>query len=543
MTPILAADAAVLMSIFKPIVFAIVLGLWGAAVARIDKDLDYFFLPRRKWNLILISAGIVGFGLWVGLPSFWIGLPAALLVIGGSLVGYVQFRNGKVKDSERWTFDPKSWMGAKVAAARHAAAQEKAAIAFTTKAGVRVDVPTGDHPDTAAHTTLETILGFALPRGAQRLTVQIAAEKTAVSAEVDGVGMPGPTPEPKAAMAMLDYVKKHAKLDVDDRRRKQTGDLYIEAGEQKTPHLLRITTAGSTREIQGVMAIDPHKAVALRLDDLGLLPGQLDALRPVLKELTGTVIVAAPPGNGLRTTLYACLNKHDPYTQSVMTLEEEVIHEIEGVTHGTIQTGEGVMPVSEQLAVVIRRDPAIIMYPKLADVASAKLIAGSSHEVRFYAGMRQEDTFKALRAWIKAIGDPRKAADALSAVISSRLIRKLCENCRVAYTPDPAQLKKLNLPADRVTQLYKHSGKVQVKNDQQTCPACLGMGFRGRTGVYEVMVLDKPSRQLIAQGQLDQLRAHLRKQRMYYLQEAAIMRAVDGVTSMAEAMRALGGSS
>jgi type II secretory ATPase GspE/PulE/Tfp pilus assembly ATPase PilB-like protein len=144
-----------------------------------------------------------------------------------------------------------------------------------------------------------------------------------------------------------------------------------------------------------------------------------------------------------------------------------------------------------------------------------------------------------MRAWVKAVGDPKLGADALVAVLSQRLVRKLCTTCRVPYRPDPEALRKLNLPADRVAQLYKHSGQVLVKKEMQPCPACLGVAYSGRIGVFEVMVLDDQARALIVAGQLDQLRAYLRKQKMLWLQEAALARVVDGTTSIAEITRVL----
>lgn len=541
MPAISLAETAFLMSLFKPIVFLLAMGGWAAAVSNIDKDLAYYYLPRRPWNLILIAAGIVAFGLWLLMPTFWLGLPLALLIIVGSLYAYMQFRNSKVKESERWTFNPKSWFSEKLAASRHAAAQESAKIAFTTKAGVRLDVPGPNDPQAPAHEAVERVLGFALPRGGQRIDMGISAEKVVVVATVDGVKYPISGLDVKSAINMLDYLKTHAQLDVEDRRRKQVGEVYVEAGDERQAHLLKISTIGSTKEMQLTIMIDPNKAVAMRLEDLGLLGPQFEALKPVIGTQKRAVLVACPSGNGMTTTLYALINRHDPYTQSVMTLEPDVLYEVEGVTHNTIDTGQDAPPVAEQLAAITRMDPAVMLFEPIKDVASAKVIAGVANELRTYAGMQQEDTFKTLKAWLKAIGDPGKGANALAAVVSPRLVRKLCETCRVPFKPDPAALQKMNLPPDKVQQLYKHSGKVQVKNEMQDCPDCYGMGYRGRTGVFEVLVLDDEARKLLAAGQLDQVRAHLRKQRMLWLQEAALNKVVQGVTSITEVQRALGG--
>jgi type II secretory ATPase GspE/PulE/Tfp pilus assembly ATPase PilB-like protein len=155
-------------------------------------------------------------------------------------------------------------------------------------------------------------------------------------------------------------------------------------------------------------------------------------------------------------------------------------------------------------------------------------------------GIRADDTFQALRGWLKAAGDAGVAADGLSAVIAQRLLRRLCPVCRQSFQPEPAALKKLNLPADRIQQLYKASGKIYEGNREQVCPSCNGLGFLGRTAAFEILVIDTTSRQLIKQGNFEQVRSHQRKNKMLMLQEAALAKVVAGETSITEVMRVLG---
>ncbi len=540
MITLASADTAVLMSVFKPIVMAVAMGAWALLVARLDKDLAQFFLPRRMWNLILMLTGTLAFFIWLMIGSFWLGMLIALVLILGSAIAYMQFRNGKVREDQKWTFDPKTWVGDKVAAKRYAEAQQNASIAFTNKVGVRQDIPTGsNNPLAPAHQKIEEILSFALPRGAQRVDLSVGPQNASAVALIDGVPYKLPDMDNKLGLLTLDYLKGLAKLDVEDRRKKQVGELYVESGAEKKSHLIRIMTIGSTREISAALMIDPNKSVAMRIQESGLLPAQYKALEPVLKSKGRVVLVACPPGNGMTSTLYACINTHDPYTQSIVTLEDEVAYEVEGVTHTTIPAGADAAAISQALAVLTRRDPSVIMVSKLSDVPTAKVMASSAEEIRFYAGIRGEDTFGTLKTWIKTIGTPKEAAQSLAAIIAPRLVRKLCTTCRVPFKPDPAALAKMNLPADKVQQLYKPGGKVMVGKNEEVCPDCKGIGYRGRTAVFEVMILDDEARKLIGQGQLDQVRSHLRKQRMLWLQEAALTRVVEGVTAIAEVGRAL----
>jgi general secretion pathway protein E len=354
---------------------------------------------------------------------------------------------------------------------------------------------------------------------------------------VDGVKYAQPKPEGRLAISMIDYLKGNAGLDVADRRRRQVGQTQIEA-EGLGSHRLTLVTSGSTRAMSLSIRIDPEKHLGMTLDKIGLLPAQLQQIQAVVAAGKGVVLAACPGGQGMSTTLYALLQQHDPYTQSVATLEDEIEFQIEGVNHHAIDAGADAAAIANRLTVLLRSDPQVLMLSRITDAQVVKPLVSAAGEARFYAGLRMGDSFMALRAWIKLVGDPQQAAASLSAIVAQRLVRRLCPTCRVGFKPDPAALKKLNLPAGGGS-LFKPSGQVMVKGKPAVCPACLGLAYRGRVGVFEVMVLDDAARRLIAAGQLDQLRAYLRKNKMKLLQEAALDKVVEGVTSIAEITRVL----
>jgi type II secretory ATPase GspE/PulE/Tfp pilus assembly ATPase PilB-like protein len=144
-----------------------------------------------------------------------------------------------------------------------------------------------------------------------------------------------------------------------------------------------------------------------------------------------------------------------------------------------------------------------------------------------------------IRDWVKRVGDVKQATRAMRAVTNQRLLRSLCPNCRQAYTPTPEQIKKLNLPAKKVSQLYRAGGKVQVKNKIEDCPVCSGTGYLGQTGAFEVFVVDEDARKLLASGDLKGALAHARRKNMIYLQEAAMAKVIAGETTLDEVVRVL----
>ncbi len=142
-----------------------------------------------------------------------------------------------------------------------------------------------------------------------------------------------------------------------------------------------------------------------------------------------------------------------------------------------------------------------------------------------------------IRIWVKLVGDVKQATKGLRAVTNQRLLRTLCPNCRQAYQPSPEQLKKLNLPSDRAKQLYRSSGKVQVKNKIENCPVCGGTGYLGQTAAFEVFLVDDEARKMLGAGDLKGALAHARRHKMIYLQEAALSKVLNGETTIEEVIR------
>ncbi|MEX0775904.1 MAG: ATPase, T2SS/T4P/T4SS family [Phycisphaeraceae bacterium] len=536
-----AVDTAVLMSLYKPILVLITAGGWAWVVSRLDKDLEALYLPRQLWNGAQIAAAALAFGLWLIIPFFWLGFFLALIILVGAILGYVFYRNTQVDPSLQWTASLATFTQ-KIEAVQAQQARRAATVHLLTPDGQQLEVPVGaDNPIAAAHSQLEALLDFALPRKADRIDVMVSTDQQVGTViHVDGFKHPHQGLDARTAVALIDYIKTNAGMDVEDRRRKQTGVLNIDAGELGR-HVLAVAASGSTRELAMSLRIDADLRASVGLVKLGLLEPQRESLRKVLAGKTRAVLITAPQHQGMTTTLYSFLHEHDPYTQSIVTFEDEIAFEVEGVNHNLVPPGADGKAVAEKFQILLRQDPGVAMISKVTDPQVVKMIATGARETRIYAGLRQDDTFTVLKVWMKTVGDARQAAESLSAITAQRLVRRLCTTCRTPYKPDPDALRKLNLPADKTLTLYKQSGQVMVKGKPQVCPGCLGVAYRGRIGVFEVMVLDDQARVLVAQNQIDQLRTHLRKGRMLWLQEAAMARVIDGTTSVAEVRRVLEG--
>lgn len=540
MPAMLAAQSVFLASVFKPLVFVAFVLAWGRWATIVDKDAAYFYLKRRRLNALTFGAGAVGMVLWLLVFWFWLGLAVFLLFSVGGGVAYTMMRNPKVPASERWRLNSRG-LQRMLLRREQADAEQSVNVKFVASSSATSShykpVPRQDDAQYNAHVTLDEMITAALARNAQRLDLALTGNELAIRMHIDGVTYRHEGVGPSAGLAAIDYLKSQCGLDVDDRRRKQAGRTSIDAGEYGH-HDLDVETAGTTRGLTLAIEFNRRRQLSIPFEELGLLDAQYDQLKPLLVDNEGLVIVAGPSHEGRTTTLYALLQQHDPYLTDVHTLEQPIEADVEGVSqHTPAQSGW-----TKSLNSLLLRDPAVVMLGQLPETETAKLAAkAATDHKRLYVGVRAEDTFSALRAWAKAVGDLQIVAEGTRAVIAQRLVRKLCPTCSQAYQPDAAALKKLNLPADRMTQLHKAGGQIPAgRNQTQPCPTCHGIGFTGRTAAFEVMIIDDEARQYLRQGDITGLRGHLRRKKMLWLQEAALAKVVSGKTSISEVMRVLG---
>src|ERR1043165_4996040 len=229
---------------------------------------------------------------------------------------------------------------------------------------------------------------------------------------------------------------------------------------------------------------------------------------------------------------------HDAYTHNVQTVEMEPQDSLEGIRQNRFESaGEG-PEYGTLVRTIMRRDPDVVGVAEMPDESTAKEIARVEIErTRMYLSLKTDNALLAIQAWVKAVGDADLAAKVLHGAVAQKLLRKLCVNCRVAYQPSADMLKKLSLPSDKPRQLFKKGGQVLIKNKPEVCPVCRGLGYSGQTGVFEVYRIDKAEREMVKAGNWSGLRAEFRKRKLPTIQEAALKKVLDGLTSVEELLR------
>lgn len=536
----LAAEPVFLMSVIKPLFIAAMVIAWARWATFVDKDAEYFHLPRRMFNAINLAAGGVALLLWLVIPFFIVGLILFPAIVAGAGFAYSTMRNKKVPESARWNLSIKSFTkqfdDRKAEAIKREISLKFLHEASRTSSSLK-ELPDIDDENFETHAQLDALFNAMVFRNAQRIDMAISGAEAVVKLSIDGVSYRhAEQPTPLQALAMIDYLKAQCELDPAERRKKQVGETRFELGAHGF-HQIRLTAAGSTRGVTCMIELDPHEGRTLDFEKLGFNDSQAAQVKQLVSETDGLVIVASPPRSGRTTTLYGLLSEHDPYLMDIQTLEDPIEADVEGITqHTPEQTGW-----AKSLNTLLLRDPSVVMVGQLTDKETAVLASKAAADgKRMYIGMPADDAFTALRGWLGAVGDLELASKSVRAVICQKLVRKLCPVCRVAYKPDPAALKKLNLPADRIDTLYKSSGKQNVNGEEQTCPTCAGIGYLGRSAVYEMIMIDDDDRPFIAAGDLKGLRTAQRKKKMLLMQESGLSKVVAGETSITELMRALG---
>ncbi len=543
------ADAAILLSLWKPVLVFLPFIPWAWLITTVyDKHAERFHLARREWNLLHLSLGLIAFLVAVAMPiqapwAIGISVLAVLAILAIDVAAYplMANRDERVPEAHRLTLNFAAYLEAQRQKkdAKQAGSSE---LRVLTPDKQEVRVPDKDSPEFTRRLEAEHVLTEALAARASRVEVRPVKEGTyGVLMMIDNVRAPGKTIPAAEAVQIIDFWKQAAGMNVEDRRRKQSGLCSAVFHEEKIN--LAIKSSGMQGGMSLSMVINPGKAVRRTPDELGLLEPQLAAVNELVERPGGIVIVSVPAGQGGTTTVYTLTKMHDAYTQNVQTIEHEIEDKLEGVRQNKFDPTQESASFSTLVRSTLRRDPDIVSVLDVPDEQTAKeCVSGDLERTRVYATLKAGDAIKGVRSFIRAVGDPAQATEHLQGAISSRTIRRLCPNCRLAYQPTPDMLRKLGLPADKVKQLFKKSGQVQAKNknEPETCPQCQGSGYFGVDAIFEVFLFDAEHRELAKNDDASGLKAAFRKKGYPTMQQAALRKAVDGITSIEEILRVTG---
>lgn len=346
---------------------------------------------------------------------------------------------------------------------------------------------------------------------------------------LDGVLVEGPQPPAALADAVVSRIKLLAELDTAERRRPQDGRIRVRLEQRELD--LRISTVPTLHGESIVIRLLDQGGRPVQLEDLGLGPHDLATMQRLTSRAHGLILATGPTGSGKTSTLYAALARRDVAVEKILTVEDPVEYQLPGIAQVPVHRAAGVT-MGSALRSILRQDPDVIMVGEMRDAETA--------ETAIQAAMTGHLVFSTLHTTDAAGAIPRLldlgvpaylVAATLDAVLAQRLVRRLCDDCRVPYEPDPEQVALLSGRPEAGRVLTRGAG----------CRACRGSGFRGRTGIFELMVMSDGLRDAIVRGASKaELRASAESEGMLPLRRDGWTKVLAGTTTVEEVLRVSG---
>ena len=317
--------------------------------------------------------------------------------------------------------------------------------------------------------------------------IHLEATRLGLSARfrLDGVLTQAPEPPRRLHHAVVSRIKLLAELDIAERRRPQDGRIRVKLEARELD--LRVSTVPTMYGESVVLRLLDHGGRPVSLDELGMSEHVLDAMTRLAQRPHGMLLVTGPTGSGKTTTLYAALQTRNAHAEKIITVEDPIEYQLPGIAQVPVHRHAGVT-FGGALRAILRQDPDVIMVGEMRDQETAEIAvqaAMTGHLV--FSTLHTNDAIGAVPRLLDLHIPDYLVAATLDGVLAQRLVRRVCASCRMSYEPAPESLAGLgSRPVGRMV-LTRGAG----------CPACRGTGFRGRLGVFELLVLTDELRDAI----------------------------------------------
>ncbi len=334
---------------------------------------------------------------------------------------------------------------------------------------------------------VDLILQQAIQDQASDIHFEPFEKEFTIRYRVDGALYEMAPPPLHLALPVISRVKVMANLNIAERRLPQDGRIQKMIGSRKVD--LRVSTLPTQHGESVVLRVLDRSTASLELESLGMPDYIYHYICNTVQKPNGIFLVTGPTGSGKTTTLYACLNRINTVDSKLLTAEDPVEYDIEGIQQVPIQESIG-LTFSRVLRAFLRQDPDRIMVGEMRDIETAQISMQASltgHLV--FSTLHTNDAAGAVTRLIDMGVEPFMISATLEGVLAQRLIRKICRNCRTLYEPSEAVLSHLGLSPHEIGDKKFYYGK--------GCPACHDTGYRGRKGIYELLNITDPLRELI----------------------------------------------
>jgi type IV pilus assembly protein PilB len=330
------------------------------------------------------------------------------------------------------------------------------------------------------------------------------------------------------AAAISSRIKVMSNLDIAERRLPQDGRIELNVGGNQVD--LRVSVLPTMFGESVVIRVLDRTVVNLDLDRLGIEPSMLAQFRELIHKPNGIVLVTGPTGAGKTTTLYSALSELNQITDKLITTEDPVEYEIDGIIQAPINSDID-FTFANALRAILRQDPDIILVGEIRDLETAQIAVQASLTGHMVFSTLHTNDAPSTVTRLRDMGiEPYLITATVEGIMAQRLVRKICLNCKTEFEPPPDQLMELNLSPEEAKgrKFYYGAG----------CDKCNNLGFKGRCGIYELLPMNDEIRDLISAGaSTDALRASMRKRGIAGLRDAGLRALQQGLTSIDEVVR------
>ena len=375
---------------------------------------------------------------------------------------------------------------------------------------------------------VNTIISKSIQDGASDIHVEAQRRNTRIRYRVDGVLHEMMTVPKYVHPPLVSRIKIMAEMDIAERRKAQDGRIPLRhAGKD---YDLRVSMIPTVNGEKCVMRILDKSSVMLGLSKLGMFPDTQAEVENLIRQPYGIILSCGPTGSGKTTTQYSVLNKLNSTEVNIITVEDPVEYQLPGISQVAVNAKAGVT-FSNSLRSFLRQDPDIIMVGEIRDFETAEIAIEASltgHLV--LSTVHTNDAPGSVTRLIDMGIEPFLVGASLIGACAQRLTRKICSDCKVSYTPPPESLDRFGFKVDPNNPIRFYRG--------QGCSTCRETGYKGRSGIYELMQINAEINDLIVKGaSVQELRNACRANGMRTLQEDGIKKVVEGITTIEEVMR------
>jgi general secretion pathway protein E len=345
---------------------------------------------------------------------------------------------------------------------------------------------------------------------------------------VDGILYDLLSPPKWVQPALISRIKVMAKMNIAEKRLPQDGRLDIKIGHQEID--VRVSTIPTSFGERVVLRLLDKSGSLISLSDLGLKSDKLDLLENLVRSPNGIILVTGPTGSGKTTTLYAVLSSINKPDINIITVEDPIEYKIEGINQ--IQVNPKIdLTFASGLRSIVRQDPDVILVGEIRDKETAEIAVQSAltgHLV--FSTLHTNDSASAITRLVDIGVEPFLISSSILAVVAQRLIRVLCKDCKEAYTPDELALRSIGITDDQ----FQKSVICRAIG----CENCFQTGYKGRKGIFEMMILDSNLKSLILKTfDSNQIKSEAISRNMITLREDGVQKVLSGISTIEEVLR------